>query len=156
TNRKTMRQMAYRYRLDTIELEKAMFWALSEDHLLDHQQFKAACHDLSNEKNAHVSMKLQPKTPIQEEKKIHPSNKISITKEEELLKHFETMYPRQILDDYSSGHQADEQYDKLIRYVMTSQRLSITVMNVLTHYVLLQSDMKLTKAYLEKIASHWS
>src|SRR5699024_2383881 len=28
------------------------------------------------------------------------------------------------------------------------------VMNVLIHYVLLQSNMKLSKAYLEKIASH--
>src|SRR5699024_3655974 len=156
SNRKIMRQMASLYRLETFELEKAMFWALSEDHLLDHQQFKAACHDLFNEKNAHVSMKLQPKTPIQEENKIQPSNKISITKEEELLKHFETMSPRQILEDYSSSHQAAEQDVKLIRDVMTSQGLSIPVMNVLTHYVLLQSDMKLTKAYLEKIASHWS
>src|SRR5699024_9199947 len=34
--------------------------------------------------------------------------------------------------------------------------LSAPVMNVLIHYVLLQSDMKLSKAYLEKIASHWS
>src|SRR5699024_12866037 len=92
---------------------------------------------------SHVSMKLQHKTPIQEEKKIQPSNKISITKEEELLIHFETMSPRQILEDYSSGHQAAEQDVKLIRDVMTSQGLSIPVMNVLTHYVLLQSDMKL-------------
>ncbi len=29
-------------------------------------------------------------------------------------------------------------------------------MNVLIHYVLLQSNMGLSKAYMEKIASHWS
>src|SRR5699024_10078838 len=61
-----------------------------------------------------------------------------------------------MLEDYSSGNQASEQDVKLIRDVMTSQGLSIPVMNVLTRYVLLQSDMKLTRAYLGKIASHWS
>src|SRR5699024_3879364 len=34
--------------------------------------------------------------------------------------------------------------------------LPAPVMNVLIHYVLLQSNMKLSKNYMEKIASHWS
>lgn len=156
SNRKIIRQMASLYRLETFELEKAMFWALGEDNLLDHNQFKAACHDLFNEKYAHSNMKLQPKRPIKVEKTEQESNEIVHSKEDELIKHFETMSPRQILEDYSSGNQASEQDVKLIRDVMTSQGLSIPVMNVLTHYVLLQSDMKLTRAYLEKIASHWS
>src|SRR5699024_2232959 len=79
-----------------------------------------------------------------------------VNNEKLLPKLSDTLAPIQILEDYSSVHQAAEQDVKLIRDVMTSQGLSITVMNVLTHYVLLQSDMKLTKAYLEKIASHWS
>src|SRR5699024_84863 len=36
------------------------------------------------------------------------------------------------------------------------QGLKTPVMNVLIHYVLLQSNMQLSRAYLEKIASHWS
>src|SRR5699024_1431568 len=43
-----------------------------------------------------------------------------------------------------------------MREVMLKQGLKTPVMNVLIHYVLLQSKMKLSKAYLEKIASHWS
>lgn len=39
---------------------------------------------------------------------------------------------------------------------MTTQGLPSPVMNVLIHYVLLQSNMKLSKAYMETIASHWS
>ncbi|MUV39356.1 Replication initiation and membrane attachment protein [Lentibacillus sp. JNUCC-1] len=45
---------------------------------------------------------------------------------------------------------------KIIAEVMTSQNLPAPVMNVLIHYVLLQTDMRLTKNYLAKIASHWS
>src|SRR5690606_32138852 len=76
--------------------------------------------------------------------------------EEKLIRQLETMSPKELLEDLSSGHEASEQDLKLIRDVMTSQGLSAPVMNVLIHYVLLQSNMKLSKAYVEKIASHWS
>src|SRR5690625_7538210 len=45
---------------------------------------------------------------------------------------------------------------RVVREVMTGQGLPAPVMNVLIHYVLLQSNMKLSKGYLDKIASHWS
>lgn len=61
-----------------------------------------------------------------------------------------------MLEDLSNGNQASEQDMKIIRDVMTSQGLPQPVMNVLIHYVLLQSNMRLSKAYMEKIASHWS
>src|SRR5699024_9328968 len=51
---------------------------------------------------------------------------------------------------------ASESDMKLIREVMLKQGLKTPVMNVLIHYVLLQSNMQLSRAYLEKIASHWS
>src|SRR5699024_4039646 len=56
----------------------------------------------------------------------------------------------------SSGGHASESDMKLIREVMLKQGLKTPVMNVLIHYVLLQSNMQLSRAYLEKIASHWS
>ena len=51
---------------------------------------------------------------------------------------------------------ASESDLKLIRDVMTEQGIAPGVMNVLVHYVLLKTDMKLSKGYLEKIASHWA
>lgn len=39
---------------------------------------------------------------------------------------------------------------------MFKQKLLPGVVNVLVQYVMLKTDMKLTKGYIEKIASHWS
>ncbi len=44
----------------------------------------------------------------------------------------------------------------MIGDIMLKQGLPLSVMNVLIHYALLQTDNKLSRPYIEKIASHWS
>nr|WP_275581483.1 DnaD domain protein [Amphibacillus cookii] len=68
----------------------------------------------------------------------------------------ETISPKELLEDLSNGSRASNQDLKMIAGVMDAQGLNPSVMNVLIHYVMLKTDMKLTKSYLEKIASHWS
>src|SRR5699024_5245528 len=51
---------------------------------------------------------------------------------------------------------ASAQDMRMISDIMTKQGLTLPVMNVAIYYCLLQSNMRLSKAYLEKIASHWS
>src|SRR5699024_12072082 len=54
------------------------------------------------------------------------------------------------------GKNASAQDMRMISDIMTKQGLTLPVMNVAIYYCLLQSNMRLSKAYLEKIASHWS
>src|SRR5690625_7517638 len=75
-------------------------------------------------------------------------------KEDHLAEALETMSPKDLLEDLSSGGHASESDMKLIREVMLKQGLKTPVMNVLIHYVLLQSNMQLSRAYLEKISRH--
>ncbi|RKQ29918.1 replication initiation and membrane attachment family protein [Oceanobacillus halophilus] len=151
-NRKLISQMMLLYDLDSYEIEKSVLWALNEENSLDKEEFKTACHDLFKSKHNNSSVKLVEKVETDEiENKKEPQ-----TKEEMLIQELETISPKQLLEDLSGGKQASEQDMKVIREVMTSQGLPAPVMNVLIHYVLLQSNMKLSKAYLEKIASHWS
>src|SRR5699024_430601 len=75
----------------------------------------------------------------------------------EKLQHtFETISPKQLLEDLSSGHNASDQDMKFISDLMVDQGLPAPVMNVLIHYVMLRSDMKLPRGYMETIASNWS
>lgn len=151
-NRKLISQMMVLYDLATYEIEKSVLWALTEENELDSNEFQIACHDLFKSK--------YHDTPIQLVNKIEKAKKQTdekpVTKEEMLIQELETISPKQLLEDLSSGSQASERDMKVIRQVMTSQGLPSPVMNVLIHYVLLQSDMKLSKAYLETLASHWS
>src|SRR5699024_8830563 len=130
---------------------KAVLWALTDENTLAPKEFKEACHDLFQSKHQQSSIRLTDK------QKNEPTTEyVPTTKEEQLIQKLENISPRNLLEDLSSGGQASGQDLKMIREVMTSQGLPSPVMNVLIHYVLLQTDMKLSKAYMETIASHWS
>ncbi|MBP2077367.1 replication initiation and membrane attachment family protein [Oceanobacillus polygoni] len=152
-NRRLISQMMILYDLDTHEIDKSLLWALNDENRLDTEEFKTACHDLFKAKNSQKPIRLAKRVAVTETKQKADKPK---TKEETLIERLETMSPKQLLEDLSNGNHASEQDMKAIREVMTTQGLPGPVMNVLIHYVLLQTNMKLSKAYLEKIASHWS
>ncbi|WP_042223263.1 replication initiation and membrane attachment family protein [Oceanobacillus manasiensis] len=150
-NKRLITQMMQLYDLETFEIEKSLLWALTEDNELNIDEFKTACHDLFKSKYKETDIQLTEKqAPTQ-----MPTQKVT-TKEDQLVMELEKISPKQLLEDLSSGNHASDQDMKVIREVMTTQGLPSPVMNVLIHYVLLQTNMKLSKAYLGKIASHWS
>jgi replication initiation and membrane attachment protein len=151
-NKRIITQMMHLYGLAEYEVEKCVLWALTDENILDIDEFKEACHDTF--KNARKEANVQLITRKVEANPI--SQKQPLTKEEQLIHELETISPKQLLEDLSSGNHASEQDLKVIREIMTTQGLPSPVMNVLIHYVLLQTNMKLSKAYLETIASHWS
>ncbi len=61
-----------------------------------------------------------------------------------------------MLTDLSGGAEPSKGDLQIIEGVMFNQKLSPGVVNVLIQYVMLKSDMKMTKSYVEKIASHWA
>ncbi|SFD60070.1 replicative DNA helicase loader DnaB [Lentibacillus persicus] len=157
-NKRLISQMMNLYGLAEFEVEKAVLWALTEENTLSVSEFKEACHDLFQSKHNEPSIRLTEKNVNSEQNtnEAHEPDYKPTTKEEQLILKLENISPRQLLEDLSSGGQASGQDLKMIREVMTTQGLPSPVMNVLIHYVLLQSDMKLSKAYMETIASHWS
>lgn len=151
-NRKLISQMMTLYDLETIEMEKSVLWALTDENELNSNEFREACHDLFKNKHNGTNIRLSEKL----EQPGKASDSEPLTKEGQLVAELEKISPKQLLEDLSNGGQASAQDMKLISEVMTTQGLPSPVMNVLIHYVLLQSNMKLSRAYLEKIAGHWS
>lgn len=158
-NKRIINQMMQLYGLAEYEIEKCILWALTDENKLDIEEFKDACHDLFKTSRNESTVQLVPKIERHVETKSSSNernNQQPLSKEEMLIQELETISPKQLLEDLSSGNHASEQDLKVIREIMTTQGLPSPVMNVLIHYVLLQTNMKLSKAYLEKIASHWS
>lgn len=149
-NKRIISELTALYDLATYEVEKAVLWALTDENKLCIDEFKHACHDLFKTKRHQTPIQLQFKANEE------PQSAEPTSREEQLIQQFETMSPQQLLADLSAGNQASERDMRMIRDVMLNQGLSAPVMNVLVHYVLIQSNMKLSKAYLETIASHWS
>lgn len=152
-NKKLISEMMFLYDLAPHEIEKSLLWALTDENILDVDEFKKACHDLFKTKHHQlpIALNVKKQDPTNQEETKRPQ-----TKQEQLIQRLETISPKHLLEDLSSGNQASAQDMKIIQEVMLSQGLPAPVMNVLIHYVLLQSNMKLSKAYMEKIASHWS
>lgn len=150
-NKRIITQLSNLYDLETYEIEKAILWALTEEHTLDIEQLKAACHDLYVKAEPKGELKLTFQPSKQEAKSKQPK-----TKFEQLIERFETITPKQLLEDLSDGHQASEQDLKLVRDIMIQQGLPMPVMNVLIHFTLLKTNMMLSRPYMEKVASHWS
>ncbi|MBM7571958.1 replication initiation and membrane attachment family protein [Aquibacillus albus] len=151
SNRKLMTQMVVLYDLTSQELENALLWAINDENYLDVSEFKVACLDIFKSGTQKNKPNLVDQKPFREENQSKPKSK-----EEQFIQMLENISPRQLLEDLSGGNEASPQDLKVVGDVMTQQGLSSGVMNVLVHYVLLKTDMKLSKAYLEKIASHWA
>ncbi|MFP7253573.1 DnaD domain protein [Terribacillus goriensis] len=152
-NQKLLESMAVLYSLTSPELDKALLWAVSDEHELNPAEFKSACHDLflaRPKTNDTKVMELVQKESKQE------TDKQATTKQEQLIQILETISPKQLLEDISGNGTAAASDLKVIRDVMSEQGMSPGIMNVLVYYVLLKSDMKLSKAYMEKIAAHWA
>lgn len=151
-NKRVISQLSQLYQLDQYEIEKSLLWALTDENTLDVEQFKAACNDVFQTKynTTNPQLKLKENNPKQEEMQ-QPKSRT-----EKLTIHLETISPRELLEDLSAGKNASAQDMRMISDIMTKQGLTLPVMNVAIYYCLLQSNMRLSKAYLEKIASHWS
>lgn len=77
-----------------------------------------------------------------------------VTKEEKQIMYFETKSPREFLRDLGGGEPSRADLT-LIEGIMFQQRLEAGVINVLIDFIMKTNDMKLPKAYTEKIASQW-
>ena len=146
-------KLAFLYNLNAIEMQKVVILALDDELHLSEARLKKACADyykLTVSKTAPVIEKII-------EQKIEPisDNTQPMSKEEELIHYLETTSPAVVLKDIANGKDPILADVQLANHFVTHYKMPIGVVNVLLQYVLLKTDMKLTKNYAEKIASHW-
>ena len=72
------------------------------------------------------------------------------------MQQLEVISSHQLLIEFSGGAEPPKEDLKMIEEVMVNQKLSQGVINVLIYYVMLRTDMKLSRRYFEKIAGHWA
>ena len=145
-------KLAYLYNLGPIEMQKVVILALDEELRLTEARLTKACaeyYKLTVSKTAPVIERIEPKVAA-------PVSEKPMSKEEELLYYLENTPPVDVLRDIANGKEPILADVQLANYFVTYFKMPIGVVNVLLQYVLLRTDMKLTKNYAEKIASHWN
>lgn len=154
-NQKLMNQMAALYQLSTTEVDKLLQWSIDSSHLLDREAFKEACLDAVDVQPSKKQIIIQ-RDRMKKSADAKAQNQKELSKKDRFIEQMETISPKELLEDLSGGNRASAQDLKMIASTMEQQGLTPGVMNVLIHYVMLKSDMKLQKGYLDKIASHWA
>lgn len=76
-------------------------------------------------------------------------------RKEELLNYLESTPPADVLRDLSGGKKPLAVDVQLAERLVGTNGMSIGVVNVLFQYAYLRTDGKITKNYVERIASHW-
>ncbi len=145
--------LAFLYGIDAIQMKNIVISATTEDNEINIEELRKSARDW-------YQFEHQDKLPLLIEKTqpvIYQSEKqVPETKEEKLIHYFETTSPLQFLRDIGGGSEPSKADVKIIEDVLFQQKLNPGVVNVLIDNVLRKTDMKLTKNYVEKIASHWA
>ncbi|MBP3039925.1 replication initiation and membrane attachment family protein [Bacillaceae bacterium Marseille-Q3522] len=146
-------KLSFLYGIDPVQMKNIVLGAVNENGEIDIEELRKAARDWYQFEN-------QDQLPLlvdHVQPNIHRTlEKEPKTKEEKLIYYLETVSPRQLLLDISGGAVPSKADLQIIEDVLFQQKLLPGVVNVLIQYVLLKTDMKLTKGYVEKIASHWA
>ncbi|BBP91454.1 hypothetical protein BsIDN1_50720 [Bacillus safensis] len=72
------------------------------------------------------------------------------TPDAKLIEKLDHISPRELLKDMADGIEPTYADLRIVEDIMLEQQLEPGVMNVLIYYTLLKTDMKLSKAYMQK------
>ncbi|MFD0047730.1 replication initiation and membrane attachment family protein [Actinomycetes bacterium NPDC127524] len=151
--RDTIAKLSFLYGIDPIQMQKLVLSSLDIDNEIDLEELRKSARDWYQlEYHADMPSLIERVQPL---KYISHSEEPK-TKEQLYIRHLETVSPRSRLIQLSGGAEPSKSDLQILEDIMLKQNLTPGVTNVLVEYVMIKTDMKLTKAYVEKIASHWA
>ncbi|WP_449537208.1 replication initiation and membrane attachment family protein [Ferdinandcohnia sp. Marseille-Q9671] len=152
--KQAIKKLSFLYGIDPIEMQGIVMSSLDPNENIDIEKLRKSSRDWYQFETGNELPSLTERVqPIQIQTM---ANKTPSTKEEELIQKLERISPKEFLVDISGGAQPSVSELKIIEDVMFRQNLLPGVVNVLIYYVMLKSDMRLTKSYVETIASNWA
>lgn len=151
--KETIAKLAFLYGIGPLEMQKIVISSLNESDMINIEKLRKEARDWYTIEHGDSLPSLSERVqPIQYRTM---ENKKPLSKEEELIQQLEKLSPKQLLMDLAGGAAPSVSDLQIIENIIFQQKLQPGVVNVLIYYVMLKTDMKLSKAYVEKIASHW-
>jgi len=152
--KEVIKKLSYLYGIGAVDMKNVAMSSLDQDDMIDVELLRKSARDWYQfQVGDELPNLVDKKQPLTLRSKL---NKKQLSKEEELMVQLETISPRQFLTDVAGGVPPAVGDLQIIEEVMVQQKLEPGVVNVLIYYVMLKTDMKLTRAYVQKIASHWT
>ncbi|WP_096153032.1 MULTISPECIES: replication initiation and membrane attachment family protein [Bacillus] len=147
-------KLSFLYQIDALQMKDILMNTIDEDDNINIEKLRKSSRDWYQlEYNNELPTLVETTQPFTLRKM---ENKEPTSKDEQLIKMLETVSPRKLLSDLSNGGEPIVSDLQIVEDIMFKQHLPAGVINVLLYYVLLKTDMKLNRKYIEKIASHWA
>lgn len=152
--REAITNLSYLYGIDAIQMKNILISAMDDmNNEINIEEMRKAARDWYQlEHDDRLPLLVDKVQPLI----FREAPKVPKTKEEKHIRYLETTSPREVLANLSGGGEASVTDLKVIEDVMFTQKLPPGVINVLIEYVLFKTNMKLTKGYVDKVASQWA
>lgn len=145
--------LAFLYGIDAIQMKNIVISAIEADGTINLEELRKAARDWYQlEHYDQLPLLIERTQPAAYQSSVKEPQ----TQEEKLIHYFENTSPLRFLKDVSGGSEPSKADMKLVEDIMFHQKLNPGVVNVLLHYVMQISDMKLIRNFVEKIASQWA
>lgn len=148
-------KLAYVYNIDPLEMSKLVERAyFKQSGTVDIAAIRKEVADWYvfeyDNKQPELRFRIQP-AQYQTMANREPQNE-----EEKILQGFETYSPAELLEQIGGGAKPAPADMKVVEGILLEQKLPPGVVNVLIDYVMKNNDMKLPRAYAQKLAGHWA
>lgn len=147
-------KLAFMYALSPIDMQKVVMMALDEQLEIQPARLRRAAAE-------YYKMNTSKTPPILGKafEKPLPAKNVatneSLSREDELIEYLDHASPIEILRELKDGKEPMSVDVELAERLVTTHELPIGVVNVLLQYVHIRNDGRITKNYVERIASHW-
>ncbi|WP_430696789.1 replication initiation and membrane attachment family protein [Metabacillus mangrovi] len=154
--KETIIKLSYVYGIDPLNMQNLLMDSLQPDETIDRELLRKCARDWYDFQYGKQTPKLAEINKVQPVKHRTVLDQGELTTEQMMIRQLETMTPYQYLKDVYEGAEPTLADLQVIEEVMLQQKLLPGVANVLIYYVMLKSDMKLSKGYVQRIAGHWA
>ena len=145
--------LAFLYNINPIEMKNFILGAINPNEEIDIEDLRKGARDwyqfVHYDKLPSLINRTQP--VIHQVQVTEPK-----TPEEKLIRYYETTSPLIVFKDISGGVEPSNANLDILEEIMIKYKLPPGVVNVLIEVVMIKSDMKFTKAFVDSIASHWA
>ncbi|MCY8522972.1 Replication initiation and membrane attachment protein, partial [Bacillus atrophaeus] len=147
--RESIKKLSYLYGIDPLQMQNVVMSAINEQDVITTEALRKAASDWYQiERNGQLPDLIDKTQPVRlrEGEKQAEQDSLDGT----LIAQLEMISPRKLLQDIGDGTEPSKADLKIIEDIMFEQKLEPGVTNVLIYYVMLKTDMKLSKNYIQK------
>ncbi|CAH2716116.1 Replication initiation and membrane attachment protein [Neobacillus rhizosphaerae] len=145
--------LAFLYNINPIEMKNFILGAINPNDEIDIEDLRKGARDWYQFVNYDQLPSLINRTqPVAHQVQVTEPK----TQEEKLIRYYETTPPLIVFKDLSGGVEPSNSNLKALEEIMIKYKLPPGVVNVMIEVVLIKTDMKFTKGFVETTASHWA